>query len=305
MILQKLKKAEMIHPPRYLVDNTMYLCQMGSVAYGVSGESSDIDVYGYCVPPRDLVFPHLAGVIPGFGTQLQRFDVWQEHHVKAPDSDKEYDFSVYSIVKYFDLCMQNNPNMIDSLFVPRRCILHSTELHETVRDRRHMFLHRGAFHKFKGYAYSQMSKIRENARSSNPARAADIEKYGYSTKFAYHLVRLACEAEQILVECDLDLERNREQLKSIRRGEWKLEDVEKWFAEKERHLEGLYATSKLPERPDEEAIRQLLLDCLEHHYGSLSAVVARDRSVDALVRDLQAILERYSSPAIPDAPAAE
>jgi hypothetical protein len=39
-------------------------------------------------------------------------------------------------------------------------------------------------------------------------------------KFAYHTVRLLNEAERLLLQGDLDLQRNREQLESIRRGEW-------------------------------------------------------------------------------------
>lgn len=50
-----------------------------------------------------------------------------------------------------------------------------------------------------------------------------IDKFGYDTKFAYNLVRLLNECEQILVEGDLDLERSKEMLKSIRKGEWSLE----------------------------------------------------------------------------------
>jgi uncharacterized protein len=33
-----------------------------------------------------------------------------------------------------------------------------------------------------------------------------IDKYGYDEKFAYHVVRLLNEAEQILTENDLDLQ---------------------------------------------------------------------------------------------------
>jgi hypothetical protein len=56
-----------------------------------------MDVYGICFPPKDFVFPHLAGEILGFGRQLKRFESWQEHHVKA--LDKEWDFLVFGIVK--------------------------------------------------------------------------------------------------------------------------------------------------------------------------------------------------------------
>lgn len=160
MLLQDLAKKNLIHPPRWLPDNCIRLTVMGSQAYGVSNDASDQDIYGVCIPPKELVFPHLAGEIPGFGRQIQRFEVWQEHHVQDPSKGVEHDFAVYGIVKYFQLCMENNPNMIDSLFVPRTCVIHSTAIGELIQDNRHRFLHKGAWHKFKGYAYSALNKLR-------------------------------------------------------------------------------------------------------------------------------------------------
>lgn len=294
MILQKLRSAGVIHPPRWLVDNTIYLTQMGSVSYGVSSESSDVDVYGICMPPKDVVFPHLAGEIIGFGKPKERFDQWQQHHVTMPDGRTTiYDFQVFSIVRQFQLCMECNPNMIDSLFTPRRCVMHSTQVGETIRENRKLFLHKGAWHKFRGYAYSQMHKIRGKVNASNPEREANIAKHGYDVKFAYHVVRLLDEVEQIMVEQDLDLERNREQLKSIRRGEWPLEQIERHFEAKERALENTYATSALRHSPDEAAIKEVLLRCLEMHYGSLASAVARAPSADRLIRDIEDVLARH------------
>ncbi len=83
MLLQKLRSAAAIQPPRWLVDNTAYLTVMGSQSYGVSGEVSDVDIYGVCIPPKDMVFLHLAGEIAGFGEPSQRFDQWQQPHVPA------------------------------------------------------------------------------------------------------------------------------------------------------------------------------------------------------------------------------
>ena len=57
------------------------LVAMGSQAYGVAKENSDTDVYGFAIPHKDMMFPHLKGEIFGFGTQTQRFEVWQEHRV--------------------------------------------------------------------------------------------------------------------------------------------------------------------------------------------------------------------------------
>lgn len=294
MLLQKLRSAAAIHPPRWLVDNTAYLTVMGSQSYGVSGEVSDVDIYGVCIPPKDMVFPHLAGEIAGFGEPGQRFEQWQQHHVPAGDGrETTYDFQVFGIVRYFQLCMDCNPNMIDSLFTPRRCVMHSTGVGEVMRENRKLFLHKGAWHRFRGYAYAQMHKIKGRVNASNPARAEGIARFGYDVKFAYHVVRLLDEVEQIMVEGDLDLERNREQLKSIRRGEWTLEALQAHFDAKERALENAYAASSLPVAPDEARIKAVLLGCLEMHYGSLAAAVRRDPSAERLARDIRDVLDRH------------
>ena len=142
MILNKVR--DLIHPPKWLPDNVAYITDMGSVAYGVATELSDHDIYGFCIPPKEDVFPHLRGEIPGFGRQINRFEQWQEHHIDY--KDKEYDFTVYSIVKYFQLCMENNPNMIDSLFTSNDCVRHITQVGQLVRDNRKLFLHKGSWH---------------------------------------------------------------------------------------------------------------------------------------------------------------
>jgi hypothetical protein len=111
-------------------------------------------------------------------------------------------------------------------------------------------------------------------------------------KFAYHVVRLLTEVEMILMEEDIDLQRNNEQLKAIRRGEWTEERLRTWCAEKESHLERNYAQSRLRAVPDEPRIRALLMNCLEEHYGNLEGcVVNPDRAVESL-RNIQAELER-------------
>ena len=296
MILDKLIKDSLIHPPKWLDSSSChFLGYAGSVAYGASNDTSDMDCFGFCIPPKYLLFPYsVGGEILGFGSNKERFRVWSENHIKTHDKSKEYDFSVYNIVDFFQLVMENNPNMLDVLFLPRRCIIHSTPIAELVRENRKLFLHKGAMHKLRGYAFSQMSKIKNKNNASNPKRQADIEKNGYDTKFAMNVVRLCLQAEQILTEQNLDLERNSEILKSVRRGEWTLETVEQWFTEKELALETIYANSTLRYSPDEPAIKELLLQCLEMHYGNLSDAIAKNPSMDKLLEDLRDIIGRYT-----------
>lgn len=278
-----------LHPPGWLPNNLCYETVMGSVAYGVSSDESDVDVYGICLPPKEAVFPHLAGEIPGFGTPQPRFEQWQEHHVMA--LEREWDFQVFGIVKFFQLAMENNPNVIDSLFTPRRCVLSSTAVGEYIREHRRDFLHKGAWHKFKGYAYSQLNKIR--TKSPSGKRAELVATHGYDVKFAYHVVRLLLEVEQILVDRDIDLERDREQLKAIRRGEWTLPQLEAWAQDKERQLETVYHASAVPYAPDEAQIRSHLLHCLEAHYGDLSSAVARPDEERRLLQQIAGLTAPY------------
>lgn len=261
----------LIKPPKFLPSSVCYETQMGSVAYGVSQDASDVDVYGFCIPPREIVFPHLAGVIDGFGRQHQRFDQYQKHHVRDDEHACTYDMNIYSIVRYVHLCMENNPNMLESLFTPMSCVLYTSPAAALLRERRRLFLHKGSWFKFKGFAYSQIHKMR--TKEPEGKRAALVERFGFDVKFAYHAVRLMREAEQVLTEHDLDLQAHAEELLQIRRGEWTQEEVESFFERKEVELEALYAQSALPHSPDEDAIKGLLLDCLEEVYGSLDGCI--------------------------------
>lgn len=290
-IVDYLMKRQLVTPPPHIKNTVQYEVMMGSVAYGVSSDTSDMDVYGFSIPPKNVVFPHLEGEIQGFGRQHKRFDQWQAHHIKDPSNDQEYDVTIYNIVKYFQLCMENNPNMIDSLFVPRRCVLHSTQIGEHVREHRKEFLHKGSWHKFKGYAYSQVHKMTNKNPEKDSTRLWMYEKYGYDVKFAYHVVRLLNEVEQILIEHDIDLERNREQLKSIRRGEWKQEQIVNYFEAKEKELEKLYTESKLPHSPDEVKIKTLLVQCLEMYYGSLDGAIKISVPIENIIDEVIAKLE--------------
>ena len=125
-------------------------------------------------------------------------------------------------------------------------------------------------------------------------RGIDKKINGTDTKYCYHVVRLVNNAEQILLEGDLDLTRDREQLKSIRRGEWKEQDIRDWFSNKEKDLEKVYLESKLQHSPDEGKIKQLLLDCLEIHYGNLERCVVNVDKATQCLNDIKTVIDKYN-----------
>jgi predicted nucleotidyltransferase len=290
--IQECVKRQLITPPAWLPDNIHYETIMGSVAYGVSSDTSDMDIYGFCMPPKDNVFPHLSGHINGFDYP-EAFEQYQQHHIEDIDvlggKGRMYDFTIYSITRYFRLLTDNNPNIIDSLFTAQDCVQHCTQIGSLVRENRKLFIHKGCYVKMKAYAYSQLHKMSSKDREGK--RKESYDKFGFDVKFAYHLLRLIDEVEQLLMYGDLDLRRNREQLKACRRGEIPEQDIRDIATQKEKHLENLYANTKLPDSPPLDKIKQLLIDCLEMHYGNLSnAVVRPDATVNAL-KDIQKIVQ--------------
>ena len=167
--------------PGFVVDGLQYEVIGGSTSYGVSSDSSDMDIVGFCIPEKAKIWPHLAGDIPGWGREKpDRFNVWSRHHIKDPSalggSGRNFDFSIYNIVDFFQLCLENNPNMVDSLFVPIRCVSYMTQIGEMIRSRRHDFLSTRVWHTFKGYAYSQLCAIKSKDVSKTLLAINDFEK---------------------------------------------------------------------------------------------------------------------------------
>ena len=80
-LVDRLSSRQLITPPGFIKNNVHYEVLMGSVAYGVSSDNSDMDIYGFCIPPKDVVFPHLRGEILGFGKQINRFEQYQQHKI--------------------------------------------------------------------------------------------------------------------------------------------------------------------------------------------------------------------------------
>jgi predicted nucleotidyltransferase len=222
------------------------------------------------MPPRINIFPHEYGLLYGFD-KVPEFNNWEK---KIEDT---IDISIYGIVRYAQLLADGNPNMVESVFTNRESVIYSTPIGEMFRSNRILFLSKQSFYKTREYAFGQLKRLN---RVPQGKRTVLYEKYGFDTKAAGHCLRLVDNCEQIITSQHIDLHRNKEMVKSIRRGEWTLEQIREYFQMKELTLEKLVVESKLQEKTDKDKIRELLLRCIEQHYGSLSksfSTVSRER----------------------------
>lgn len=287
-----LEKKGLINPPKWLSKNIVYLSIVGSVSYGDNdvNKISDIDLLGICVPPKSIIFPHLAGKIFGFD-EIEEFNLYKKDHIV--DNDKEYDISIRNIVSFFKLLNKSNPTAIESLFSSQEEVLLISQVGHFIRDNRHMFLSKECVSTFKGYSLSNLKKMESKTPEEWGKRYELVKKYGYDVKFAMHCVRLLLELEQILTVENIDLKKDKDQLKSIRKGEWTIDEIKKWASNKEKELDIALANSNLQEKVDEKKVKNLLIQCLEIQYGSLNKIIADQDKYSIAFNEIKDIIEKF------------
>lgn len=250
-----LRENAHLTPPGFVNSSSVqFEVLAGSHAFGTATPESDRDVIAFCIPPIDFVFPILRGHIDGFGRQKQCFRMYDQDDISF--EGESHDLKVFNIVEFFDTCMDANPTWLETLFVPEDTVLYSTAVGELVRRNRELFLHKGAFHRFSGYAKSMIHKMKKKDRDDER-----LYKYGY------HAVRLMDELEELLAEGSLTIGREKERHQDVREGKWSFDEIQQYFDDKEESCELLYENSSaLPYEPDQQRIKDLLVDVLKMHY---------------------------------------
>lgn len=145
----------------------------GSTSYGLSNSDSDTDVMGIILPPVEYIL----------GTK--KFEQYT-----FSDVDNKVEGIVYSFQKFFKLLLNQNPNILELLWLNEYVYADALFL-KLLNDRTH-FLSTKIKHTYAGYAHEQLSRLDKlnKKTNQNAKRKNDVEKYGYSTKNAMHLIRL-------------------------------------------------------------------------------------------------------------------
>lgn len=115
----------------------------GSHLYGTSLPSSDKDIRGVFIPTEEFYF--------GFLENVEQIEF------------KEPDVTYWEIQKFFKLCLDNNPNILELLFIPHEfTIIPETNEWIDILDNKNLFLSSKAKHTFSGYAISQLHRIKQH-----------------------------------------------------------------------------------------------------------------------------------------------
>ena len=123
-------------PDKYKI----FECITGSVLYGTNTPESDVDKRAICLPPMEVLI-----------------DPFMSFNVK--DSFEGEDRAIYDLGKFFELCSQMNPNIVEMLFIPEDKVIFSSATWKYVLEHKELFLSKKARHTFTGYSISQLKAI--------------------------------------------------------------------------------------------------------------------------------------------------
>ena len=178
----------------------------------------------------------------------------------------QWDAVHYELRKYLRLLLKCNPNVLSLLWLEDRHYIQRTPLGDKLLKNRDLFVTKEAFHSFSGYAHSQLHKMTHNAHKGymGQKRRVLVEKFGYDTKNAAHLVRLLRMGIEYLTDGELRVSRpDARELTRIKMGEWTLEQVQREAETLFALAKEAYVKSPLPPKPDVARAEALCVELIE------------------------------------------
>jgi uncharacterized protein len=212
-----------------LYDAVIYRCVVGSRAYGLDNEASDIDLRGIYLPSADL---HWS--LYGIPEQLEN-SATQECY--------------WELQKFLVLALKANPNVLECLYTP--LVEVATPLAQELLDLRAIFLSQLVYQTYNSYVLSQFKKMEQDLRVKGEIR----------WKHAMHLIRLLLSGITVLKEgfVPVRVEDYRSQLLAIRNQMMSWEEVNAWRLDLHHSFDRAFANTHLPERPDYEKANAFLI----------------------------------------------
>jgi len=171
---------------------TIYKTIHGSRAYGLATPTSDVDIKGVFIAPKE----YYNGFV---------------NHVEQIEEHTPNDLVIYEIKKFFHLAANCNPNIIEILHTDEAFILEITELGRELRDTAHLFISQKAKFTFAGYAHSQLQRIRGHYKwlSNPPIAPPERSSYGLPERTLIprdHLAATEALIKQKIDSWDIDWE---------------------------------------------------------------------------------------------------
>jgi uncharacterized protein len=212
-----------------LQDRVIYRCIVGSRAFGLAGEGSDVDRRGFYLPPADL---H-----------------WSLFDLPEQLENKETEECYWEIRKLIVMALKADPNTLECLYTP--LVEFSTPIADELIAGRSAFLSKRIYQTYNGYVLSQVKRLEQDMRTHGAPR----------WKHAMHLMRLLLAGITALREGFIlvNVGEHRDRLLAIKRGEVPWRELDAWRLSLHKDFDRAFAETSLPDRPDYEWANAFLI----------------------------------------------
>lgn len=161
----------------------LFEVRFGSIVYGTSLPTSDIDVGRVYLESEDELFG------------LKEAEIVEQ----VIDKENNTDTRIAYLKRFLRLCVKGNPNVLEWLYTPKEHIIYLSDSFKEILDNRDLFLNiNNTIPCHFGFAKSQVIKMKKHEKTMGAKRKELCEKFGYDTKFAHHALRLCWQLDDII-----------------------------------------------------------------------------------------------------------
>ncbi len=244
--------------------NTILRGLVGSRVHGLSvTDQDDRDEMGVCIEPWE----HFFGL-------RDRFEQWtfrtQPDGVRSGPGD--LDLVVYSLAKWARLALSGNPTILTMLFIPEAHMVTLTDEGRALIALAPAIVSDSIFEPYLGYMRQQRHRLTNKVKM--PSRPELVERYGFDTKYAGHMLRLGYQGIEMATTGKLSLpmpDPERSHIVDVRTGKFTEAEVLAEAEHLEQRLLGLQALRPLGPG-DPAAVEAFVLDCYMRRHPRALAI---------------------------------
>lgn len=127
---------------------------VGSQSYNLATENSDIDIKGVYIQSND--------------------DILSNKYI--PQINLTADETYYELRRFLELVSVGNPNVLELLYLPERCVLKQTQEWNFIKSKREIFSTKVCYNTFSGYAKRELEKSRGLNKKFNWEKNKTVRK---------------------------------------------------------------------------------------------------------------------------------
>ena len=235
-------------------------CYRGSIAHGTYRPNNepnsidDKDTMAVCIPPLDRYFG------------LKEYGSRGTSEIKQD----EWDIVIYELRKFIRLLKKGNPNVLSVLWIEKEYFISKTDTGQMLIDNKELFVSKDVYFSFIGYAKAQLHRMTHMRFEGymGEKRKRLVEKYGYDTKNASHLMRLLRMGIEFLTTGELQVLRKHDatELLEIKAGKWSMEQIQSEAKRLFALAEESFVRSDLPRKVDDNKINDFCVELLKKHF---------------------------------------